>query len=96
MKKRLLIRSDIESVMRTSDTHLEEALQEYNDKVNALEAEGGTEELLEALVNRSTVLMLMGSYVSSLDDLEEAMDIMDEMIGNSFMPEKRACWMMPT
>ena len=73
-------------MMRTSETHLEEALQEYNDKVNGLEAEGSTEELLEALVNRSTILMLMGSYISSLDDLEEAMEIMDEMAENAIMP----------
>ena len=73
-------------MMRTSETHLEEALQEYNDKVNGLEAEGSTGELLEALVNRSTILMLMGSYISSLDDLEEAIEIMDEMAENAIMP----------
>ena len=65
--------------MRTSDEHLEEALTEYNDKVNRLETEGSADELLEALVNRSTILMLMDSRVSSLDDLEEAMEIMEEM-----------------
>ena len=47
--------------MRTSDAHLEEALNEYNNKVNRLETEGPAEDLLEALVNRSTVLMLMGT-----------------------------------
>ena len=65
--------------MRLSDEHLEEALNEYNDKVNRLETEGSADELLEALVNRSTILMLMDSRVSSLDDLEEAMEIMEEM-----------------
>ena len=65
--------------MMRSDKHLEEALAEYNDKVNHLEKEGTAEELLEALVNRSTVLMLMGSYVSSITDLEDAMDIIQEM-----------------
>ena len=69
-----------------SDEHLEEALAEYNDKVNRLEAEGSAEELLEALVNRSTVLMLMDSRVSSLDDLEEAMEIMEEMEQNGRIP----------
>ena len=65
--------------MMRSDRHLEEALAEYNDKVNLLEKEGTAEELLEALVNRSTVLMLMGSYISSMTDLEDAMEIVEEM-----------------
>lgn len=64
---------------RTSDDHLEEALAEYNDKVNALEVGGTPEELLEAYVNRSTVLMLMDSYISSLSDLDEAIELMGEM-----------------
>ena len=73
--------------MLTSDTHLEEALREYNDKVNLLEEKGSPEELLEALVNRSTVLMLMDSKVSSLDDLEEAMEIMEEMEDDGIRPD---------
>ncbi len=72
--------------MRTSDAHLEEALAEYNEKVNALETNGSADELLEALVNRSTILMLMDSRVSSLDDLEEAMELMEEMEENGRMP----------
>ncbi len=72
--------------MRTSETHLEEALREYNDKVNQLESGDDTEELLEALVNRSTILMLMGSNVSSMGDLEEAMAIMDEMTEKGIIP----------
>ena len=72
--------------MRTSDEHLEEALTEYNDKVNRLETEGSADELLEALVNRSTILMLMDSRVSSLDDLEEAMEIMEEMAEGGKVP----------
>ncbi|MFA6710741.1 MAG: hypothetical protein WC067_05935 [Candidatus Methanomethylophilaceae archaeon] len=66
-------------MMRTSDDHLEEALAEYNDKVNALEINGTPEELLEAYVNRSTILMLMDSYISSLSDLDEAVELMGEM-----------------
>ena len=73
--------------MLTSETHLEEALAEYNEKVNRLEVNGSPEELLEALVNRSTVLMLMDSRVSSLDDLEEAMEIMDEMEDSGIIPD---------
>ena len=72
--------------MRTSDTHLEEALEEYNDRVNELEQNGSPEEYLEALVNRSTVLMLMGSYVSSMTDLEDAMELMEEMQQNGRFP----------
>lgn len=72
--------------MRTSDAHLEEALNEYNDKVNRLETEGPAEDLLEALVNRSTVLMLMGSYVSSMTDLEDAIELMEEMEAYGRMP----------
>ena len=72
--------------MRTSEEHLEEALSEYNDKVNRLEAEGSADELLEALVNRSTILMLIDSRVSSLDDLEEAMELMEEMEDNGRIP----------
>ena len=68
--------------MRTSDMHLEEALMEYNDKVNELEINGSANELLEALVNRSTILMLMESFVSSMTDLEEAMEIIEEMHEN--------------
>lgn len=72
--------------MRSSDEHLEEALAEYNDKVNSLELDGRPEELLEALVNRSTILMLMGSYVSSMTDLEDAMELMEEMNQDGIIP----------
>ena len=72
--------------MRSSDEHLEEALAEYNDKVNSLELDGRLEELLEALVNRSTILMLMGSYVSSMTDLEDAMELMEEMNQDGIIP----------
>ena len=72
--------------MRTSDAHLEEALNEYNNKVNRLETEGPAEDLLEALVNRSTVLMLMGSYVSSMTDLEDAIELMEEMEADGRVP----------
>ena len=46
--------------MDSSDIHLESALEEYNDKVNELEAAGvENEELLEAYVNRGWVLYMM-------------------------------------
>jgi len=66
-------------MIKTSDDHLEEALTEYNDKVNALEINGPSDELLEAYVNRSTILMLMESFVSSLSDLDDAIELMDNM-----------------
>lgn len=65
--------------MRTADEHLEEALKEYNQKVSDLESNGTREEMLEALVNRSTILLLMESYASSLTDLEDASELIDEM-----------------
>ena len=65
--------------MRASDEHLEQALREYNDKVSELEISGTKEELLEALVNRSTILMLLGSYTSSMTDVEEAIELSEEM-----------------
>ena len=65
--------------MRASDEHLEQALKEYNDKVSDLEIHGTKEELLEALVNRSTILMLLGSYTSSMTDVEEAIELSEEM-----------------
>ena len=61
--------------MRASDEHLEQALKEYNDKISALEVNGTDDELLEALVNRSTILMLLGSYTSSMTDAEEAIEL---------------------
>jgi tetratricopeptide (TPR) repeat protein len=67
------------AAMRSSDEHLEEALKRYNDRVAELEVKGTMEELAEALVNRATVLMLLDSTVSSLDDAQEAIDLMQEM-----------------
>ena len=61
--------------MRASDEHLEQALKEYNDKISALEVNGTDDELLEALVNRSTILMLLGSYTASMTDAEEAIEL---------------------
>lgn len=65
--------------MRSSDEHLEEALAEYNERVNELEAEGSLDDLLEAYVNRSTVLYLMDSFVASVTDTDEAIDIIGRM-----------------
>lgn len=61
--------------MFRSDSHLESALQEYNDKVSQLDSGPVSEELLEALVNRSSILLMMESYTSALEDCEDALEI---------------------
>lgn len=71
--------------MRSSDAHLERALEEYNDKVNDLESRGERKELLDAYINRGCVLSMMGCSTSAIDDFNEAIDIMTELenSGNS-------------
>lgn len=62
--------------MRRSDEHLERALEEYNHKISELESNGSSrEEMLEALVNRSTVLLMLESYTSSMEDSEDAIEL---------------------
>lgn len=61
--------------MTTSDEHLEQALREYNEKVNALEDGGSPRELLDAYIHRGCVLYMMGSYVSAATDFGEAVGI---------------------
>ncbi|MCQ2070218.1 MAG: hypothetical protein MJZ68_03715 [archaeon] len=70
------------------DGHLEKALEEYNQKVNALEAEGATRELLDAYVNRGCILSMMGMNVSAITDFEEASSILTylEDSGNTVDP----------
>ena len=63
--------------MDVSESHLEKALEEYNDKVNKLESEGPSEELLEAYVNRGSVLNLLEFYTSALEDMESACELID-------------------
>ena len=62
----------------SSDEHLDIALEEYNDKVSRLEAEGPVSELLEALINRGTILLMMESTISALSDFDEAIDIIED------------------
>jgi len=62
-----------------SDDYLERALSEYNDKVNDLEPEGDSEELLEAYVNRGCVLKMLEHYTSSIEDLESAAEIAEKI-----------------
>lgn len=56
----------------TSDRHLEESLEDFNSKVSEYETEGTNVQLLDAYLNRGCVLSMMGSYVSAIDDFDEA------------------------
>ena len=62
-----------------SDSHLEQALADYNDRISKLEAVHSVEDLLEAYINRGTVLMMMESYVAAMSDFDEAVELIEEM-----------------
>ncbi|MCL2295469.1 MAG: hypothetical protein FWC29_00090 [Methanomassiliicoccaceae archaeon] len=58
------------------DDHLEAILQDCNDRVNQLEESGGSdEEMLDALINRGSVLSMMEYYTAALSDFDDAVDI---------------------
>ena len=58
------------------DEHLEALLQDCNDRVNHLDELGGSdEEMLDALINRGSVLSMMEYYTSALSDFNDAVDI---------------------
>ena len=58
------------------DEHLEAMLQDCNDRVNQLEeSESSDEEMLDALINRGSVLSMMEYYTSALSDFNDAVDI---------------------
>lgn len=61
--------------MERTESHLEDSLQELNDRVNALEDGGDPEQLLEAYVNRGSVLAMLEFRTSALDDLESAAEL---------------------
>ena len=62
------------------DDHLEALLKDCNDRINQLEDSNGTdEEMLEALINRGSVLSMMEYYTSALSDFEDAVDLIVEM-----------------
>lgn len=68
------------SDMPSAEEHLEEALEDYNDKVGRLESEGGSpEELMDAYINRGCVLSMMEYYVSAISDFDDAIEIMNEI-----------------
>lgn len=70
-----------------SDEHLEKALAEYDRKIEVLEETGTDEEYFEALVNRGTILFLMDSFNSSLNDIEDALYIADKMRSEGNEPD---------
>lgn len=53
---------------------MEEALNTYNDRIANLERNGDSDELLEAYINRGTVLMMMELYTAAESDFEEAVE----------------------
>ena len=65
--------------MRSSDAHLEKALEEYNEKVSRLEENGTPRELLDAYINRGCILSMLGSRVSAITDFDDAIDIIDSL-----------------
>lgn len=70
-----------------SDSHLEQALAHYNQRVSDLELKGPREDLLEAYINRGTVLMMMESYVAAMSDFDEAIDLIQEMEADGDPPD---------
>lgn len=60
-----------------SDAHLERALEEYNQKVNGLECQGPSEQLLEAYVNRGCILSMMEYRTSAMEDLDSASELIE-------------------
>ncbi|MGN0098491.1 MAG: hypothetical protein ACI38Y_04110 [Candidatus Methanomethylophilaceae archaeon] len=63
--------------MDSSDAHLERALEEYNQKVNELEPQGPTEQLLEAYINRGCILSMMEYRTSAMEDLDSASELIE-------------------
>ncbi|MCL2148974.1 MAG: hypothetical protein FWH47_06535 [Methanomassiliicoccaceae archaeon] len=62
------------------DEHLEAVLQDCNDRVNRLEEAGCPDaEMLDALIDRGSVLSMMEHYTSALSDLEDAVDMIIRM-----------------
>ncbi len=60
--------------MMSSEDRLEEALSAYNTRIANLERLGDSDELLEAYINRGTVLMMMEFYTAAESDFEEAVE----------------------
>jgi hypothetical protein len=65
--------------MRSSDAHLEKALEEYNGTVSELEDGDDLPALLDAYINRGCILSMLDSTVSAISDFDSAIDVIDEL-----------------
>ncbi len=65
--------------MPSFDEHLEAALKDCNNRINQLEEDGSDEDLLDALINRGSVLSMMEYYTSAMSDFDDAIDIIQSM-----------------
>jgi tetratricopeptide (TPR) repeat protein len=66
--------------MPSFDEHLEAVLRDCNDRINQLEGSYTTdEEMLDALINRGSVLSMMEYYTSALADFNDAVDLIVKM-----------------
>ncbi len=63
--------------MEKVDAHLEASLAEMNDKVASMEESGDARGLMEAYVNRGSVLAMMEYRTAAAEDFEEAAAIAD-------------------
>ena len=67
-------------MLTSSDEHLEAMLQDCNDRVNHLEeSDCSDEDMLDALINRGSVLSMMEYYTSALSDFNDAAEILLRM-----------------
>ena len=78
--------------MATSDSHLEKALVEFNSRVDALECETPSAELVDALVKRSRILAAMDFKLSADEDLEEAYDVMNGLLASGVEVSADICF----
>ncbi len=63
----------------SSENHLEQGLDYYNKKVSELEdSECPVNELVEAYINRGTVLMMMESFIAAMSDFEDAIELIED------------------
>lgn len=61
--------------MRTSTVHLEKALAEFNSKVDYLSRQEASIELLDALINRGSVLSMLDYITSAKEDFDDAITL---------------------
>ncbi len=61
--------------MERADGHLEASLRDLNERVNELEGQGDMQGLLDAYLNRGSVLLLMDLRTSALEDFESAEEL---------------------